>query len=158
MSASKAAQVDSVRPGKPFFRWVNLWRREAENCINFPFLYDTARISVMDMPCHRDVPGTRRNRLQAAPQICCRGRPDPGSDEGMAGVGWIFSFSQELSVPHVHVLSKKWHFALIVQVLNRSTPRATCGNARGRILCLLQGVMMRQSQAWSPNRTCMRTP
>ena len=110
MSASKAAQVDSVRPGKSFFRWVNLWRREAENCISFPFLYDTARISVMDMPFHRDVPGTRGNRLQAAPQICCRGRPDcpgshSGSEEGMAGVGWIFSFGQKLSVPHVHVLS-----------------------------------------------------
>ena len=43
------------------------------------------------------------NRLQAAPQICCRGRPDclgshPGSEEGMAGVGWIFSFSRKLSV------------------------------------------------------------
>ena len=73
MSASKAAQVDSVRPGKLFFRWVNLWRREAENCISFPFLYDTARISVMDMPCHRDVPGTRGEQTPGSPSDMLQG-------------------------------------------------------------------------------------
>ena len=45
--------------------------------------------------------------------------------------------------------------SLELQVLDRSTPRATCGNAKGRILCLLQGDMMRQSQAWSPHRACV---
>ena len=54
--------------------------------------------------------GTRENRLQVASQICSCGCPDcpgshPGSEEGMAGVGWIFSFCQKLSVSHVHVLS-----------------------------------------------------